>query len=248
MLISLQKRFIFIANTKTASSSIENSLLRFSEIALGGSPQRKHMKMQDVHRVYAFLFEMPGMACDSFFRFGVMREPLDWIESWYRYRRGNRVFSPLPEEMGFAEFWAARGLGPGQNHTVRSDGTHKLQKDAFVDADGALALDVIIPYHELEDWFARIRTGLGLKAELRKRNVSRLKRRSDIPDALRAEVRAFYAEDYAIWDQLPEINARGLEALERVARPDAWSRIGRFWPGKENAAWLEDAARRHKAR
>ncbi|CAI8296400.1 MAG: Uncharacterised protein [Hyphomonas sp. TMED17] len=87
MLISISKRFLFIANSKTASTSLSKALRPYAEIERQGSPDRKHVSMGAVLDHYKFLFELPPFAPDTFFRFGVIRDPLDWIHSWYRYRQ-----------------------------------------------------------------------------------------------------------------------------------------------------------------
>ena len=109
MLIGVKKRFVFIANSKTASTSIEHSLVGQAEIQRGGGPQRKHIYLRDALPEYDFLFGRDGYGIESFFTFGVMRDPVSWIQSWYRYRCGNKVESPLPAGMSFGEFWALKG-------------------------------------------------------------------------------------------------------------------------------------------
>lgn len=48
MLIGVHKRFVFVANTKTASTSIEHVLMEHSECLALGNPRRKHMPLADV--------------------------------------------------------------------------------------------------------------------------------------------------------------------------------------------------------
>ena len=212
MLISVYKRFVFIANTKTASTSIEAALLTHSEIARLGTPARKHIRLAETLRTYHFLFGQEKFAPDRFFKFGVMREPLDWIHSWYRYRRGNKVDKPLPQEMSFEDFWAARDW-----NIVSPKGKKKLQRDLFVGADGQVAADVIIPYTQLDAMFPEICDLLDVSAPLPRQNVSQLQEPLDIAPALVDEMRAFYAEDYALWNRLEALNAKGMAQL-RAAR------------------------------
>ena len=217
MLIGLEKRFVFIANSKAASTSVEKVLSPLSEIIVAGTPQRKHMFLREAITAYDVLFGQPGYGPESFFKFGILRDPIDWVHSWFRYRKGNKVESPLPEGMSFAEFWAANDwtkfLAPGRR---------RLQRDFFTDAAGRVIADFIIPYDDLDAQFARVCDRLGVKRPLPRENVSRL--RSDdepIPDALRDEMRAFYAEDYDLLARLPEINAASLPPAALPARSPA---------------------------
>lgn len=214
MLIGVKKRFVFIANSKTASTSIEHSLVGQAEIQRGGGPQRKHIYLRDALPEYDFLFGRDGYGIESFFTFGVMRDPVSWIQSWYRYRCGNKVESPLPAGMSFGEFWALNDW----NRTMLQ-GVPRLQSYFFTDKAGASIVDYIIPYSQLADHFTTICEGLGIKSPLQSKNVSKVKGREiAIAPELAEEMRTFYAEDYALMAQIPQINAVGLAKL-KARRP-----------------------------
>lgn len=209
MLISVEKRFLFVANTKTASTSIEHALHPFAEIRRAGTPERKHTPLAQVLQAYDFMFTDPDHDPDSYFKFGVMRDPVQWINSWYRYRRGNDVESPLPADLDFAGFWARkdwnieRPRGAGRN----------LQRDMFCDARGRVLADVIIPHHRLGPLFGEICDLMGIACPLERHNVSVLSDPGEIAPDLLAEMRDFYAEDYALFDQLDSLNADGMARL-----------------------------------
>mmetsp|Transcript_12181 Transcript_12181/g.15936 ORF Transcript_12181/g.15936 Transcript_12181/m.15936 type:complete len:102 (+) Transcript_12181:337-642(+) len=101
MLISTSRRFIFAANTKTASTSIEHVLSPYAEIIYDGESATKHMPLSVARGKHPAFFDRHAeTAC---FTFGVMRDPLEWIGSWFRYRSGNEVESPLPSDSTFAQ-------------------------------------------------------------------------------------------------------------------------------------------------
>ena len=217
MLIGVRNRFVFIANSKTASTSIEHSLVGHAEIQRGGGPQRKHIYLRDALSEYDFLFGRDGYGIESFFTFGVMRDPVSWIQSWYRYRCGNKVESPLPAGMSFGEFWALNDW----NRTMLQ-GVPRLQSYFFTDKAGASIVDYIIPYSQLADHFTTICEGLGIKSPLQSKNVSKVKSHEiAIAPELAEEMQTFYAEDYALMAQIPQINAAGLAKLK------ARSQLGR---------------------
>lgn len=208
MLIGLDSKFVFVANTKTASTSIETALAPVAEIALGGNPARKHVPLHDAIKAHPEIFAQPGQWPRFFFKFGVIRDPLDWIDSWFRYRRSNRVESPLPQDMSFAEFWERQDW-----NFRRADGRPYLQSHMFCGPQGKVLADVIIPYHRLTEMFPGICAALGLVAPLPRENVSRLREAEALPPALDARLRDFYAEDYALFDRLDEINSAGMAWL-----------------------------------
>ena len=128
MLIGVEKRFIFVANTKTASTSIEHALMDHAEIHRGGSPARKHIPLVQVYKFYDFLFGQPAHRPASYFAFGVMRDPIEWVISWFRYRKGNKVENGLPQDMTFAQFWERNDW-----NITRPDGRRHLQRQMFCD-------------------------------------------------------------------------------------------------------------------
>lgn len=86
MLISFNKRFLFVANTKTASTTIEKLLRRYCAIAITRTAYGKHLAYSKIVKHFAFIFRKSGVPADAYFRFGVVREPLDWMVSWCNYR------------------------------------------------------------------------------------------------------------------------------------------------------------------
>jgi hypothetical protein len=73
--------------TKTASTSIENTLTSYCELVTRGkyATALKHINYKKYERYIEPLIEnitgkKPETVC-------VMREPIDWLHSWYRYRK-----------------------------------------------------------------------------------------------------------------------------------------------------------------
>ncbi len=85
MLISLQKNIAFLAMTKTGSTTIEAELAPFCDIVFQGAPNVKHIQVRRFERFlrpYLETIGKPDIQTTCLFR-----EPLDWLGSWYRYRR-----------------------------------------------------------------------------------------------------------------------------------------------------------------
>lgn len=164
MLIGDKKKFVFVANTKTASTSIEKVLKPHAEIHHAGTSARKHAPLRRLPGLYPEIFggKFGSPEMNRFFIFGVMRDPIDWIGSWFRYRKGNpEVDSPLPADMSFEEFWARRDW-----NVMRRDGTRFLQRHLFCGPEGRVLADVIIPYERLNEIFGEICDGLGVESDL----------------------------------------------------------------------------------
>lgn len=135
-----------------------------------------------------------------------MRDPVDWIYSWFRYRKGNAVADALPPAMTFEEFWAKDDW-----NKWRAPGVPRLQSDFFTFPRGWMIADYIIPYEEVDQHFPDICKNLGIRAALPRSNVSAISGNpEELSPATLDDVRAFYQEDYALIGRLEEINQQGM--------------------------------------
>ncbi|PJF08929.1 sulfotransferase family 2 domain-containing protein [Pseudorhodobacter sp. MZDSW-24AT] len=211
MLISKRHKFLFVANTKAASTSIEAILAPHAEIQGPPGPKGKHLPLARIRQQFAPVFDAPGQSFDSFFRFGVMRDPMDWILSWFRYRKGNLVEAPLPPDMSFEAFWHAA------DWNIRDDkGAPYSQGRIFLDESGSPLADVILPYHLLDSLLPPVLAALGLPTTVPRLNTSAIPREAArIPRHLRAAVCTHFAADYALYDQLTALNAAGMARLRQ---------------------------------
>ena len=86
MLISESHRFIYLAVPKTGSSSIEQAL------ALYSSPLtdefKKHTTCSRLKR------ELPAEIWKGYFKFAFVRNPYDFMQSWYFYRQRDELANP----------------------------------------------------------------------------------------------------------------------------------------------------------
>ena len=144
MLLSFDRRFLFVANTKTASTSIEVVLRPHAQIVRAETPARKHVPLSMALSEYKGAFAEAGCPPGRLLKFGVMRDPLDWIGSWFRYRKGNQVEAPLPPDMSFAEFWARADW-----NIRRKGGERHLQRRMFC-REGKVLADLVIPFAQVD--------------------------------------------------------------------------------------------------
>ena len=105
------KPFIFLANPKCASSSIHScdEITRHCEIRIRNSFLGKHISLLEIQRRYDWLFKI--VPFETFNIVFIIREPIDWYLSYYRYRSNNQLrnhqkssFGMNPEEYYFNVF------------------------------------------------------------------------------------------------------------------------------------------------
>lgn len=191
MLIGVKNRFVFVANSKAASTSIVKALTPFAEINRVGSPARKHIGWEAIRREYSFLFDCPGYAPDTFFKFGIIREPFDWLLSWYNYRRSNKSAAhPIPDHQSFVEFWKS------------NDWVKRITQTSHFSVGGTkCALDCLIPYDELSEGMQHVFTLLDIdirEIPFANRSQKRLYAQ-DISEEIKLTVRQHFATDNQLY-------------------------------------------------
>jgi len=144
MLISLSKRFIFIATLKAASTAIEERLRPYAEIALTESRFGKHDSIYQILQKFHWIFrEVP---LQDFFVFGVMRNPVSLMLSLYN-SHGDEKFSDNESlytgNMSFSEFlerWVPEHHGQARQQYIK-----------YIDDGGLLMANLVISYDKIID-------------------------------------------------------------------------------------------------
>ncbi|NQZ72993.1 MAG: sulfotransferase family 2 domain-containing protein [Dinoroseobacter sp.] len=87
MLIFLHHRLVFLAVPKTGTTALEDALSAHSSIVLRGPPAVRHMNAGEYHHSWGpFLRETYDMVPHTM---AVLREPMERLRSWYKYRRAS---------------------------------------------------------------------------------------------------------------------------------------------------------------
>lgn len=103
MLVFWRQQLVFLATPKTASTSIEAALAPIAAMVVVRPPHLKHTNAQRFHR-----FLMPYLAASTdkpFALTALMRDPRDWLNSWYRYRqRPEEIPEKSTRDISFDDF------------------------------------------------------------------------------------------------------------------------------------------------
>jgi hypothetical protein len=84
MLISVSRQLAVLAMPKTGTTAIEQGLAPLCEISFKDRPDIKHMNLRAFQKYMLPYLQTIGSA--DIETFCVVREPIDWLSSWYRYR------------------------------------------------------------------------------------------------------------------------------------------------------------------
>ena len=85
MLVFWKARLVLLAVPKTGSSAYESALAPHASMTVLDPPELKHAPVYRYNRFFRPMFEkVCGVEMETL---AVMREPVSWLGSWYRYRR-----------------------------------------------------------------------------------------------------------------------------------------------------------------
>lgn len=208
MLIFWEARLVLLATPKTGSSAIESVLAPRATIAITDPPALKHTSLRRYRRHIApFLNDPDGRA---FTVVALMREPVDWLASWYRYRGRAGIGDAARSTAGmdFAGFVRAyMSDNPPEYAAVGA-------QSRFLDPGKGRPADHILRYEDMDSVAAFLQSRLAgrhaappaLPPEtplaLPRRNVSP-SRPVDLPADLRQRLEAHLARDMALYHSLP---------------------------------------------
>lgn len=194
MLGFVQARLVLLSVPKTGSTALETALGATADIALKGRPEIKHLTLRQYQqRIAPLLAAIPGR---PFRVIAVIREPTDWLGSWYRYRRRPQLEGQPNSTAGidFARF-VTDYLSPDQPPHARLG----RQSGFLRPQPGGPPVDELFRYEDMPKLTAFLETTLGRPVTLARENVSPTAELALAP-TLEHRLRDTLAEDYALWD------------------------------------------------
>ena len=85
VLVFFKERLVFLSVPKTGTTAYESALRDRADIVVSDPPELKHAPVYRYNRFFRPMFEkVCGVEMETI---AVMREPVSWLGSWYRYRQ-----------------------------------------------------------------------------------------------------------------------------------------------------------------
>lgn len=85
MLVFMKQRLVMLSVPKTGTTAWQTALAPVADIVVRDPPELKHAPLYRYNRFFRPMFEKVCKA--EMETVAVMREPIDWLGSWYRYRQ-----------------------------------------------------------------------------------------------------------------------------------------------------------------
>ena len=193
MLISVRRQLAFLAMPKTGTTAVEQSLAPLCEIVFGGRPDVKHMNLRGFQRFMLPYLETVGAGDVE--TVCVVREPVDWLSSWFRYR-SRPALDGTPKStkgMDFARFIEGYLERPQPAFARTESMSHFVS-----DRKERPAVTHLFRYDRMDGLVAFLSARFRKEISLATVNVSP-RVEASLPKALRARLEVERADDFAIY-------------------------------------------------
>ena len=173
MLISLKYNFVFLCTPKNASTSIEAMLRPYCEIAYLEHPHLRHINYRNYIQ-YIEPFLKREMNRDNLETICLVREPVSWLYSWYRFLfrvslrdPNNSKYQNSTFGITFSEF-----VSEYTSSNPRPFAKVESQYEFVQDANSQIGVDSIFAYEHLDDFVHYLSQKTGKKLSLSHLNTS----------------------------------------------------------------------------
>jgi hypothetical protein len=178
MIFLYHARLVILSQPKTGTTALDNALAPRASITVNNPPQLKHMQYRKFMRFVApWINGQAGLDRSDYEVVSVMREPIDWLGSWYRYRTRDALKDASNKKqrgnytgnVSFEEFVGEVLKPKGERQSFASLGS---PCGVALRGDGGIGCDRIYPYEDLSGLYQLIEERTKKPIELAKMNVS----------------------------------------------------------------------------
>lgn len=194
MLVFYEQRLAFLATPKTGSTAIAAALESLAAVSIQRPPLLKHTT---VHRYRRFIGPyLEAASKDTFTLVALMREPTDWLGSWYRFRQREETDpSKSTRSVSFDDFVRA------WCHEDRPDFADVGSQGKFLRPRQGQGVDRLFRYEEIGTFVHFLEERLDCEIILPRLNVSP-PGATEVSAGTAAMLRDFAAEDFALYQTL----------------------------------------------
>lgn len=197
MLIFFDRRLVFLATPKAGSTAVEAALDSLANVAITRPEPLKHATVAEFEQYIRPWLETKAKG-DRFTTVALMRNPLDWVRSWYRFRAHDAAGDPEHPMTGvnFESFVQAY-IDPHGPDYARIG----CQSDYLT--NGARRTDRIFRYEDMAKFTEFLEDHLGCALTLPRVNVPP-EAETAMSTETEARLNAALARDHALYDSLAE--------------------------------------------
>ncbi len=197
MLVFWKEKLVLLSVPKTGTTALEHALAPKADIAISNPPELKHAPVYRYNRFFRPMFER---ACkeDNMKVMAVMREPVSWLGSWYRFRRRDSMIGHRnsTHEYTFDEFVDA--YTKGNKPAFANVGS---QAKFLEGRPNGTKIEYLFRYENQLAILAFLEDRLKTKIELAQENVSP-KMKLDLSPRTETRLRQKSSEEFELYDSI----------------------------------------------
>lgn len=195
MLVFWKQGLVFLSVPKTGTTAWEEALAPHASIAVLDPPDLKHAPLYRYNRFFRPMFEKVGPD-QRMETLAVVREPISWLGSWYRFRRRPSMAGKANATFHVTFDAFVNAYLEGNPPAFANVGS---QAKFLEPRPNGTAVDHFFRYEDQAGLLAFLEARLDLRIALPRSNVSPEMELSLTPDTER-RLRRKCAEDFALWD------------------------------------------------
>ena len=206
MLISNKKKFIFIHNPKTAGTSLTKVLLPYSDFLSRNQNKpyfyyfNKFVLSKLIGNIYAK--HTPAWRVkknvpekwESFYTFGVVRNPYNRSYSYYMYLKNNKRLNSYVKDISFRDYI----------FSIRKQNWIDYQYYYFCDQNKKLIIDKVIKMEELDVQFRKLLSDIDLGLGFNIPHLNSTESKTDYFDyydrEMISEINDVFTDDFEVFD------------------------------------------------
>lgn len=198
MLVFWKEKLVLLAVPKTGTTSIEKALAPHADMAILNPPGLKHTPVAKFERFLQPYFASVGR--QEFESVAIVRNPVDWLGSWYRYRSRPYLDGKPNSTKGisFDEF-VLEVLKEDSASFARIGS----QRRFLTNREGQIGATHLFRYENLEPYVRLLEERLNRKIELGQENVSP-KFDIALSQDVEAKLRNNWTAEFELWDSVPQ--------------------------------------------
>lgn len=194
MLVFWKENLVFLAVPKTGTTAIEGALAPRASMVLRDPPILKHSAVYRYNRFLKPYFVQAGGQTPE--TFAVVRHPIDWLSSWYRYRHRDDLVGHAnsTRDVTFDDFVLEYCKGkPAPFAAVGS------QAKFILNGDGTCGVDHLFRYEAQDKLIAFLEARLEMEITLKRLNVSPTVTLT-LSDSVESKLRKKCGPEFDVWE------------------------------------------------
>lgn len=194
MLVFWSEKLVMLAVPKTGTTALERALSSKASMVVRDPPLLKHAPVYRYRRfLHPYFKQAGGQEMETL---AVVREPVDWLGSWYRYRHRDDLIGHKnsTRDISFDDF--VQAYMKGAKPPFAQVGS---QAKFLLDNEGAIGVDDLFQYEQQDKLIAFLEDRLGMEIALPQMNVSP-QMTLDLSDATQDKLRRKCADEFRVWE------------------------------------------------